>query len=111
MFKIGEEIFRMLKPNGLSLHIEQPQYSDKMPLSEQFIRDWDAFNNNEPFWGASEVTVLNERLDTIERLFSCKISFIRFKLRLLYLILDKRRNVNVGTHYNCKSTKNCSTTA
>jgi ubiquinone/menaquinone biosynthesis C-methylase UbiE len=52
MFKIGKEIFRMLKPNGLSLHIEQPQYSDKMPLFEQFIRDWDAFNNNEPFWGA-----------------------------------------------------------
>jgi ubiquinone/menaquinone biosynthesis C-methylase UbiE len=52
MFNIGSEIFRMLKPNGLSLHIEQPQYSDKMPLFEQFIRDWDAFNNNEPFWGA-----------------------------------------------------------
>ena len=52
MFKIGKEIFRMLKPNGLSLHIEQPQYSEKMPLFEQFIRDWDAFNNNEPFWGA-----------------------------------------------------------
>jgi hypothetical protein len=23
-----------------------------MPLYEQFIRDWDAFNNNEPFWSA-----------------------------------------------------------
>jgi len=34
------------------LHLEQPQYSDDMPLYEQFIRDWDAFNNNEPFWSA-----------------------------------------------------------
>ena len=33
-------------------HLEQPQYSDAMPLYEQFIRDWDAFNNNEPFWSA-----------------------------------------------------------
>ena len=41
-FRIGKEIFRILKPNGYSLHIEQPQYSDKMPLFEQFIRDWDA---------------------------------------------------------------------
>ena len=23
-----------------------------MPLFEQFMRDWDAFNNNEPFWSA-----------------------------------------------------------
>ena len=23
-----------------------------MPLYEQFIRDWDAYNNNEPFWSA-----------------------------------------------------------
>lgn len=22
----------------------------KLPLYEQFIRDWDAHNNNEPFW-------------------------------------------------------------
>ncbi len=24
----------------------------EMPLFEQFMRDWDAFNNNEPFWSA-----------------------------------------------------------
>jgi ubiquinone/menaquinone biosynthesis C-methylase UbiE len=52
MYKIGGEIYRILTPNGLSLHIEQPQYSDAMPLFEQFIRDWDALYNNEPFWGA-----------------------------------------------------------
>ncbi len=48
---IGEG-YRVLRPGGLMLHLEQPQYSDAMPLYEQFIRDWDAFNNNEPFWSA-----------------------------------------------------------
>jgi SAM-dependent methyltransferase len=48
---IGEGV-RVLAPGGLMLHLEQPQYSDEMPLYEQFIRDWDAFNNNEPFWSS-----------------------------------------------------------
>jgi ubiquinone/menaquinone biosynthesis C-methylase UbiE len=52
MYNIGHEIHRILRGGGLSLHIEQPQYSSEMPLFEQFIRDWDAFYNNEPFWGA-----------------------------------------------------------
>lgn len=50
IYKIIKEIYRMLKPGGLSLHIEQPQYTPEMDLYEQFIRDWDAFYNNEPFW-------------------------------------------------------------
>lgn len=49
--RIMSEIYRMLKPNGLTLHIEQPQYTPEMDLFEQTIRDWDAFYNNEPFWG------------------------------------------------------------
>jgi len=52
MPRILSESHRVLKPGGLMLHIEQPQYSDDMPLFEQFMRDWDAFNNNEPFWSA-----------------------------------------------------------
>lgn len=52
MPRILAECYRVLKPGGLILHIEQPQYSDDMPLFEQFMRDWDAFNNNEPFWSA-----------------------------------------------------------
>lgn len=52
MYRFGHEFFRMLKPQGLVLHIEQPQYHAEMPLVEQFMRDWDAFHNNEPFWGA-----------------------------------------------------------
>jgi ubiquinone/menaquinone biosynthesis C-methylase UbiE len=50
--RIIREGYRVLKQGGLMLHLEQPQYSDAMPLYEQFIRDWDAFNNNEPFWSA-----------------------------------------------------------
>lgn len=52
MPRILAEAHRVLKPGGLILHIEQPQYGPEMPLFEQFMRDWDAFNNNEPFWSA-----------------------------------------------------------
>jgi ubiquinone/menaquinone biosynthesis C-methylase UbiE len=52
MPRILAECQRVLKPGGLILHVEQPQYGPDMPLFEQFIRDWDAYNNNEPFWSA-----------------------------------------------------------
>ncbi len=50
--KILGETHRLLAEGGKVLHVEQPQYGDDMPLFEQFMRDWDTFNNNEPFWGA-----------------------------------------------------------
>lgn len=50
IYNIMREIYRVLKPGGITLHIEQPQYTDDMSLYEQFIRDWDAFNNSEPYW-------------------------------------------------------------
>ncbi len=43
------EIHRLLASGGLTAHLEQPQYHGMDPY-EQFIRDWDAYNNNEPFW-------------------------------------------------------------
>lgn len=58
--QIIREAERVLKPGGLMLHLEQPQYSEKMPLYEQFIRDWDAFNNNEPFWSAMHAMDLKQ---------------------------------------------------
>lgn len=58
--RIIQEGFRVLAPGGLMLHLEQPQYSDAMPLYEQFIRDWDAFNNNEPFWSAMHALDLKQ---------------------------------------------------
>lgn len=50
--RLMAEACRVLAPGGLILHLEQPQYAPEMPLYEQFIRDWDAFNNNEPFWSS-----------------------------------------------------------
>lgn len=47
---IFKETHRLLKRGGIVLHVEQPQYTDEMPLYEQAMRDWDAFYNNEPFW-------------------------------------------------------------
>lgn len=48
--KIMAETRRLIAPGGLVLHVEQPQYTDDMPVFEQAMRDWDAFYNNEPFW-------------------------------------------------------------
>lgn len=50
MPKVLAEVKRLLAPGGMSVHLEQPQYNAQMDVYEQFIRDWDAFNNNEPFW-------------------------------------------------------------
>jgi len=60
--RILHELYRVLAPGGLELHLEQPEYSDAMPLYEQFIRDWDAFNNNEPFWSAMHALDVREEL-------------------------------------------------
>jgi SAM-dependent methyltransferase len=58
--RVLNELTRVQAEGGLQLHLEQPQYSDAMPLYEQFIRDWDAFNNNEPFWSAMHALDLKE---------------------------------------------------
>ncbi|GGY38572.1 class I SAM-dependent methyltransferase [Parvularcula lutaonensis] len=47
---IFRETRRLLRPGGIVLHVEQPQYTEDMSLFEQAMRDWDAFYNNEPFW-------------------------------------------------------------
>ncbi len=49
MPKIMREVHRLLAPGGLTLHLEQPQYAGMNPF-EAFMRDWDTYNNNEPFW-------------------------------------------------------------
>jgi ubiquinone/menaquinone biosynthesis C-methylase UbiE len=60
--RIIREGYRVLAPGGLMFHLEQPQYGPDMPLYEQFIRDWDAFNNNEPFWSAMHALDLKEEM-------------------------------------------------
>lgn len=52
MAAIFRESHRLLRPGGIALHVEQPQYGPGMPLFEQAMRDWDSFYNNEPFWSA-----------------------------------------------------------
>ncbi len=47
---VMRECHRLLKPAGLMLHQEVPQY-EGMPPYDAFILDWDTYNNNEPFWG------------------------------------------------------------
>ena len=63
MPRLLAEAYRVLKPGGLILHVEQPQYGPDMPLYEQFIRDWDAFNNNEPFWSAMHGVELEDVME------------------------------------------------
>ena len=61
--RIVGEMGRVLAPGGLMFHLEQPAYTDAMPLFEQFMRDWDAFNNNEPFWSSMHALDLNEIME------------------------------------------------
>lgn len=63
MPKIIKEGHRVLADGGLMLHLEQPQYTPDMPLFEQFMRDWDAFNNNEPFWSAMHAADVHEIME------------------------------------------------
>jgi SAM-dependent methyltransferase len=46
---ILREVDRLLAPGGIHLHLEQPPYRG-MDAFEQFLRDWDCYYNNEPFW-------------------------------------------------------------
>jgi ubiquinone/menaquinone biosynthesis C-methylase UbiE len=59
---ILKQINRVLAPGGLMLHLEQPQYKPDMPLFEQAMRDWDAFNNNEPFWSSMHEVDMHKAL-------------------------------------------------
>ncbi len=47
---IMRECHRLLTPGGMMFHVEVPQYQGMEPY-DQFILDWDTYNNNEPFWG------------------------------------------------------------
>jgi SAM-dependent methyltransferase len=50
-------IHALLAPGGLSLNVEQPNFTEATPVWEQFTKDWDAWYNNEPFW--SKLHTLN----------------------------------------------------
>jgi len=46
---IFRETKRLVRDGGLVFHLEQPPYR-QFGAFEQFMRDWDGRNNNEPFW-------------------------------------------------------------
>lgn len=65
MVNVMREAHRLLKPGGLTLHLEQPSYTPDMPLYEQFIRDWDSHNNNEPFWSTLHDTSIKDVMSDV----------------------------------------------
>jgi SAM-dependent methyltransferase len=46
---IFRECARLLRPGGVTLHLEQPPFRGLSPF-EQAMRDWDGRYNGEPFW-------------------------------------------------------------
>lgn len=63
-----KRIYSVLNPGGLTTHFEQPTFTPETKLFDQFLRDWDAWYNNEPFW-----TKLH-RMDMIEELVAAGFS-------------------------------------
>ncbi len=61
--RIMAECHRLLRPGGLMLHGEVPQYAGMEPF-DAFILDWDTYNNNEPFWGPVHDLDLEELAET-----------------------------------------------
>jgi ubiquinone/menaquinone biosynthesis C-methylase UbiE len=58
---ILREAARLLAPGGLQVHLEQPPYHG-MAEFEKFLRDWDCYHNNEPFWTTLHDTQLAKLL-------------------------------------------------
>ena len=50
LINIFNECHRILRPGGVMIHAETPLFAGMDPY-DQFILDWDTYNNNEPFWG------------------------------------------------------------
>jgi ubiquinone/menaquinone biosynthesis C-methylase UbiE len=58
-----KNIRTLLRSGGLSLNFEQPNFDPDTPMVEKFLRDWDAWYNNEPFW--AKLHTLNFRDEMI----------------------------------------------
>ena len=44
------EIWRILKPGGISFHVDVPNQAGYQGLVDQVLNDWQIRNNGEPFW-------------------------------------------------------------
>ena len=44
------EIWRILKPGGVSFHLDVPNQAGYQGLVDQVLNDWQIRNNGEPFW-------------------------------------------------------------
>lgn len=49
--RIFAECRRLLRPGGVTAHLEVPYRYEHMPIDEVVIRDWQGWHNGEPFWG------------------------------------------------------------
>tara|TARA_R110002110_G_scaffold303525_1_gene517610 strand:- start:31041 stop:32246 length:1206 start_codon:yes stop_codon:yes gene_type:complete len=54
--RIMAECARLLRPGGIVVHAEVPVRYNRMAKSEVLIRDWQTYNNAEPFWGGCATT-------------------------------------------------------
>ena len=76
---ILRETARLLAPGGVHIHLEQPPYRGMDPF-EQFLRDWDCYYNNEPFWTTLHDTHLPDLLPQLgfgaDRIFETEIHAI-----------------------------------
>lgn len=60
--RLFAEAKRLLRPGGLTIHLEQTPFRG-LPPYEQFMRDWDGRYNNEPFWSALHETSCPDLLE------------------------------------------------
>ncbi|MCS6947113.1 MAG: class I SAM-dependent methyltransferase [Steroidobacteraceae bacterium] len=76
---ILRETHRLLAPGGLHIHLEQPPYHG-MSEFEKFLRDWDCYYNNEPFWTTLHDTRLPDLLRQLgferDRIFETQIAAV-----------------------------------
>ncbi len=94
--KIFKEINRVLKPKGLNLHIEQPQYTPEMSMYEQFMRDWDAYYNAEPYWGHMHDL---EPIDLMEEAGVPKENFMQVGVKAVNDLDQKKQDGKIKEDY------------
>ncbi|MBM3514005.1 MAG: class I SAM-dependent methyltransferase [Alphaproteobacteria bacterium] len=47
---VMKRVFAALNTGGVFINLEQPNFTGTTPVFDRFMRNWDAWYNNEPFW-------------------------------------------------------------